>query len=252
MAVFPSWSHDSAVPVSRSSGVGSDVYAIRQARQAAIRELTGFLEQEIQRTLTKTRLELEETLAERSLGDAVPIGSLERVEQACRGLMRIETILNEILDNAKPLELHRRVVRVQDVIESALAVIADETAQHRIIVTRDLSAALPPIKADEGKLQQVFPGLRWSMENYLAHPGAQCHQDDSDVPAFTRQTPQSRPSPNPFSDAFRLRPAARRESGKPSPNTPKTTATDLKTKPSGRSPLIHPPPPSLDFCISVR
>jgi signal transduction histidine kinase len=147
---------------------------IRQERQAAIRELTGFLEQEIQRTLTKTRLELEDTLADRALGDAVPIGSLERVEQACRDLTRIETILNEILDNAKPLELHPRVIRVQAVIESALGVVAEEIAQHRISLTRDLSPQLPAIKADEGKLQQVFLSI---LKNALEamSPGGHIH-----------------------------------------------------------------------------
>jgi signal transduction histidine kinase len=129
---------------------------LRQERQLAIRELTGFLEQEIQRTLTKTRLELEDTLADRALGDSVPIGSLERVEQACRDLTRIETILNEILDNAKPIELHPRVIRIPDVIESALSVVADEMSQNRITVKRQFADPLPAIKADEGKLQQVF------------------------------------------------------------------------------------------------
>ena len=129
---------------------------LRQERQAAIRELTGFLEQEIQRTLTKTRMELEATLADGALGDAIPIGSLERVEQACRDLTRIETILNEILDNAKPLELHPRVIRVPEVIESALAVIAEEIDRNQIRVTRHFADPLPSIRADEGKLQQVF------------------------------------------------------------------------------------------------
>jgi signal transduction histidine kinase len=147
---------------------------IRQERQAAIRELTGFLEQEIQRTLTKTRLELEDTLADRVLGDATPIGLLDRVEQACRDLTRIETILNEILDNAKPLELRRRVIRVQDVIESAVAIIQDEVGQHGITLTRDLSPALPTIKADDSKLQQVFLSI---LKNALEAmtPGGHIH-----------------------------------------------------------------------------
>jgi signal transduction histidine kinase len=129
---------------------------LRQERQAAIRELTAFLEQEILRTLTKTRIELEDTLADRVLGETVAIGSLERVEQACRDLTGIETILNEILDNAKPLELHPRVIRIPEVIESALAIIADEMEQNQITVTRQFADPLPSIKADESKLQQVF------------------------------------------------------------------------------------------------
>jgi signal transduction histidine kinase len=147
---------------------------IRQERQAAIRELTGFLEQEIKRTLTKTRLDLEDTLGDRALGDATPIGLLDRVEQACRDLTRIETILNEILDNAKPLDLRRRVIRVQDVIESAVGIVTEEIAEHHIRITRDLSPLLPTIRADEDKLQQVFLSI---LKNALEAmtPGGHIH-----------------------------------------------------------------------------
>jgi signal transduction histidine kinase len=129
---------------------------LRQERQAAIRELTEFLEQEIQRTLTKTRLELEETLGDPALAQSISEGSWQRVEQACRDLTRIEAILNEIMDHAKPLELHPRIVRVPEVINGALMVITDEIDQNLITVTRQFSDPLPPIKADESKLQQVF------------------------------------------------------------------------------------------------
>lgn len=129
---------------------------LRQERQAAIRELTGFLEQEIQRPLTKARLELEETLGGPSAGRASTESTLQSVDQACRDLTRIEAILNEILDHAKPLDLRPRVVRIPEVIESAVAVIAGELEQKRIAVTRQFSDNLPTLKADEGKLQQVF------------------------------------------------------------------------------------------------
>lgn len=129
---------------------------LRQGRQSAIRELTGFLEQEIQRTLTKTRFELEEMLGDPVVGETMPEGSLQRVEQAYRDLTRIETILNEIVDHAKPLELHPRMVRIPEILESALSVIADEIEQNKITVTRKFSQSLPPVRADEGKLQQVF------------------------------------------------------------------------------------------------
>jgi signal transduction histidine kinase len=147
---------------------------LRQERQAAIRELTTFLEQEILQTLTKTRLELEETVAAQVVGKTAPIGSLERVENACRDLTGIETILNEILDNAKPLELHPRVIRLAEVIESALAVVASEMDQNQITVTRQFADPLPSIKADESKLQQVFLSI---LKNALQAmtPGGHIH-----------------------------------------------------------------------------
>lgn len=129
---------------------------LRHERQAAIRELTGFLEQEIQRPLTKIRLEMEEVTEEAAGGEAVTVGTLQRIEKAYRDLTRIEAILNEVLDVAKPLELHPRVIRIQDVLESAVEVITGELERNRITVTRQFSEGLPAVRADEGKLQQVF------------------------------------------------------------------------------------------------
>ena len=124
---------------------------IRQVRQGAIREVTTFLEQEIQRPLTKTRMAMEEAMQESPAG-----GILPRVEKASLELTRIEAILNEVLDFAKPLDLHPCMVRIPEVLESALAVVTDELDKKAIVVTKEFSNILPPIKADEGKLQQVF------------------------------------------------------------------------------------------------
>lgn len=129
---------------------------IRHARQGAIREVTTFLEQEIQRPLTKTRMEMEEAMREPPSREAAAGEILQRVEKASLELTRIEAILNEVLDFAKPLDLHPRVVRIPEVLESALAVITDDLEKNAMMVTREFSDALPPIKADEGKLQQVF------------------------------------------------------------------------------------------------
>jgi signal transduction histidine kinase len=141
---------------------------IRHARQAAIREVTTFLEQEIQRPLTKTRLEIEDTMRGQTPREAGDI--LQRVEKASLELTRIEAILNEVLDFAKPLDLHPRVVRIPEVLESALAVITDDLEKHAITVTKQFSNILPPIKADEGKLQQVFLSiLKNAMEAMSPH-----------------------------------------------------------------------------------
>jgi len=120
---------------------------LRQERQQAIREVTAFLEQEIQRPLTKTRLEMEETVRRDTAAEG-PTSTevLQQVEKAYLELTRIEAILNEVLDFAKPLDLHPRVVRIPEVLEG----------KNAITVTRDFSPSLPAVKVDEGKLQQVF------------------------------------------------------------------------------------------------
>src|SRR5213594_877373 len=143
---------------------------LRHERQQAIREVTAFLEQEIQRPLTKTRLEMEEAVRDKAGGDPASTNLSQRIEKAYLELTRIEAILNEVLDFAKPLDLHPRVVRIPEVLESALAVITEDLGKNAITVTRDFSPSLPAVKVDEGKLQQVFLSiLKNALEAMTTH-----------------------------------------------------------------------------------
>jgi signal transduction histidine kinase len=124
----------------------------KQERQAAIGEFSAFLATEIREPLGSIRAQLEEVTGEGIL-DFDP---QTRVENAMRDLMRVEAILNEILDFAKPLELNRRLVRVPEVIESALTVVATDLEVTRIHVAKEYAPVLAPVRGDEAKLQQVF------------------------------------------------------------------------------------------------
>jgi signal transduction histidine kinase len=124
----------------------------KQERQAALGEFSAFLATEIREPLASIRAQLEEVTGEGIL-DFDP---QTRVENAMRDLIRIEAILNEILDFAKPLELHRRPCRVADIIENALTVVATELEMNRIRVTKDYAAHLNPVRCDDAKMQQVF------------------------------------------------------------------------------------------------
>jgi len=124
----------------------------KQERQAAIGEFSAFLATEIREPLGSIRAQLEEVTGEGIL-DFDP---QTRVENAMRDLIRVEAILNEILDFAKPLELNRRLVRIPEVIESALTVAATDLEVTRIHVTKEYAPVLAPVRGDEAKLQQVF------------------------------------------------------------------------------------------------
>ncbi len=124
----------------------------KQERQAAIGEFSAFLATEVREPLGSIRAQLEEVTGEGIL-DFDP---QTRVENAMRDLIRVEAILNEILDFAKPLELNRRLVRVPEVIESALTVVATDLEVTRIHVAKEYAPILAPVRGDEAKLQQVF------------------------------------------------------------------------------------------------
>ena len=124
----------------------------KQERQAAIGEFSAFLATEIREPLASIRSQLEEVTGEGIL-DFDP---QTRVENAMRDLIRIEAILNEILDFAKPLELNRHLCRIPEVLENALVVVGTDLEATRIQVTKDYANIIAPVRGDEAKLQQTF------------------------------------------------------------------------------------------------
>jgi signal transduction histidine kinase len=124
----------------------------KQERQAAIGEFSAFLATEVREPLGSIRAQLEEVTGE----GVLDFDPQTRVENAMRDLIRVEAILNEILDFAKPLELNRRLVRIPEVIESALTVVATDLEVTRIHVGKEYAPVLAPVRGDEAKLQQVF------------------------------------------------------------------------------------------------
>ncbi|MBI4402466.1 MAG: GAF domain-containing protein [Nitrospirae bacterium] len=142
----------------------------KQERQAAIGEFSAFLATEIREPLASIRAQLEEVTGE-GIMDFDP---QTRVENAMRDLIRVEAILNEILDFAKPLELNRRLCRVPDIIEHALTLIATDLETNRIRVTKDYAANLSQVRCDEAKMQQVFLSIfKNSLE--AMSPGGHLH-----------------------------------------------------------------------------
>jgi signal transduction histidine kinase len=141
----------SAVP-SPLPSVALEPMIRKQERQAAIGEFSAFLATEVREPLGSIRAQLEEVTVE----GVLDFDPQTRVENAMRDLIRVEAILNEILDFAKPLELNRRLVRIPEVIESALTVVATDLEVTRIHVTKEYAPVLAPVRGDEAKLQQVF------------------------------------------------------------------------------------------------
>ncbi|MFO0766936.1 MAG: ATP-binding protein [Nitrospiraceae bacterium] len=124
----------------------------KQERQAAIGEFSAFLATEVREPLASIRAQLEEVTGEGIL-DFDP---QTRVENAMRDLIRIEAILNEILDFAKPLELNRRLCRVPEMVENALTVVGTEVEATRVQVVKEYADMIAPVRADEAKMLQVF------------------------------------------------------------------------------------------------
>ena len=124
----------------------------REERRLALHEVSSFLATEIRDPMGFIRAQLEEITGEAHLD----FDSQTRVETAMRDLMRVEALLNEVLDFAKPLSLDRRLCRIQALLDHALSLISTDLRVNRIEVQRDYPARLAQVRWDEAKMQHAF------------------------------------------------------------------------------------------------
>ncbi len=124
----------------------------RQERQSALNEVSSFLATEIREPMGYIRAQLEEVTGEGTLD----FESQTCIEAAMRDLMRMESLLNDILDFAKPLELDRRPCHVTALIEEALALLATDLKVNRIEVTKEFPSRLEQVRWDKEKIQHAF------------------------------------------------------------------------------------------------
>ena len=142
-----------APPIPESEASGPSEPAIRrQERQAALKEVSSFLATEIRDPMGYIRAQLEEVTGEGTLD----FESQTRVEAAMRDLIRMDSLLNEILDFAKPLELDRRSCRVTTLIDEALELIATDLKVNRIEVTKKFPVRVGQVRWDQEKIQHAF------------------------------------------------------------------------------------------------
>lgn len=172
-----------ALPVPGTSGetptdpvtpVASEPMIRKQERQAALGEFSAFLATEVREPLASIRAQLEDV----TTPGILDFDSQTRVENAMRDLIRVESLLHEILDFAKPLELNRRICRITDIIENALRVVATDLDVNRIGVTKDSDPHISPVRCDDGKMQQVFLSIFKNALEAMA-PGGHLHIEAS-------------------------------------------------------------------------
>jgi signal transduction histidine kinase len=146
-------SSGAAAPSTPAAAAGvSEPVIRRQERQAALNEVSSFLATEIREPMGYIRAQLEEVTGDGTL-DFEPQTS---IEAAMRDLMRMESMLNDILDFAKPLQLDRRPCRVTALIEDGLALVATDLRINRIEVTKEFPSRLSQVRWDREKIQHVF------------------------------------------------------------------------------------------------
>ena len=83
-------------------------------------------------------------------------GPLERLEKE---VMRIDTIIRELLSFSRPSSVSLQPVQANEVIQEATTIISHQKGFRRIKLRLNLDKSLPTIMADERLLQQVLINL---------------------------------------------------------------------------------------------
>jgi len=76
-----------------------------------------------------------------------------------REVDRLNRVITELLDFARPKEPHRESHNLQEILEQTLKVLEPELARRNIGVEKKLDASLPRILADRDQLSQAFLNL---------------------------------------------------------------------------------------------
>jgi signal transduction histidine kinase len=79
-----------------------------------------------------------------------------RMEIVESDIKKLETILEEVLNFAKPMKLSLEPADVDEIVEEVLSTVDDRIRDKHISVKRNLNRSLPKILLDRGKIEQAI------------------------------------------------------------------------------------------------
>lgn len=125
---------------------------VRSERMAAIGELVASVAHEMRSPLSSIRLNLQ--IIGRALGKETVLH--EHYEIAFDQVVQMERMFSDLLNYSKPLEIQKKDVAVEAVIDRSLQELEGELLDRNIKVERNVAPDLPPILGDPDKIEQVL------------------------------------------------------------------------------------------------
>ena len=124
-------------------------------RMAYIGQITTSLSHEIRNPLSAVKMNLQ------ILKKNLPLrgNDSRRMDISITEVMRLEGILKELLDFAKPLQLKPDAIQVNEILRSSVELLDTKSREEDISIFTDLDPQMPVFVADGEKLQQAFINL---------------------------------------------------------------------------------------------
>lgn len=124
-------------------------------RMAYVGEITTSLSHEIRNPLAAVTLNLKLL----SKTPRIQGNDLRRLEISAREVVRLERILNELLDFAKPLQLQYRPTRINPLVRSCVELLEVKVRENGLTLVTRLERQMPEVRADGEKLEQALINL---------------------------------------------------------------------------------------------
>ncbi|MCF8040421.1 MAG: PAS domain S-box protein [Desulfohalobiaceae bacterium] len=129
---------------------------VREAeRMAYIGQLTTSLSHELRNPLSSVKMNLQIL----KKNDKIQGNDQRRVDISVREVGRLEHILKELLDFAKPVRFSFGPVDIKAVLDSCLEAVDMKLSEKGLYLQQEIANELPLIFADREKLEQVFMNL---------------------------------------------------------------------------------------------
>jgi signal transduction histidine kinase len=130
--------------------------ARRSERLAALGQMSAGLAHEIRNPLGVIKGSAE--MLHQKLGESNPLAS-ELAGYISSETNRLSSLVARFLDFARPQALELTPGDVREVLEAALAAVAAQRPQAKVIVEREYQADLPSVRMDDRLCEQVFQNL---------------------------------------------------------------------------------------------
>ncbi|MBI2834585.1 MAG: HAMP domain-containing protein, partial [Acidobacteria bacterium] len=129
---------------------------IERAEQlATVGQLAASLAHEIRNPLSGVKAAL--AVVGRQLPDADPRSGI--LLQSARELDRIESVIRDLLQYARPHPPVRQLLALNDIISDVISLTAEKAAEEGVAVDLDLASDLPPVSADGRMVRQILTNL---------------------------------------------------------------------------------------------
>jgi two-component system sensor histidine kinase HydH len=89
----------------------------------------------------------------------VPVKDATRLRIALREVATIERVLTNVLDWARPADLHVELVATDELVEAALGLVKEEAQEKRIVFARAEAGAPSSVRADAQRISQALAEL---------------------------------------------------------------------------------------------